>query len=441
MPPADLSPTDLARHTPNTRDRYVDFLRAVAIGAVVIGHLVVADVVRDADGFAGHNALATVPLLRAATLLFQVMPLFFVVGGYANTASWESARRRGEGYGTWLHGRLARLARAASAFVAVWAALVVAIAAIGATDLATTAGRLVVLPLWFLPVYTVAIAAAPVQQQIHQRWGSRALAVFAGAVVVVDLARFSAGVPLIGLANTAVVWLAFQQMGIWWRDRGAPTAQAGRRLFGAAVLALVALAGLGPYGLDMVSAPGQGVSNTAPPTVVLLVFGVAQFGLAMALRAPLSRWLERERVWAAVIAVNGRAMTLYLWHFTAIVIAALVLLPLGLAQPTAGSGEWWLLRPVWLAAELTVLAGLTVVCGRWERGWPGRVCAAPRALLAAAMLLVGFALVTTRGFWPDGHLDMASLTSIGAALVLLLTAGGRAGPTVAPSAPQAAAHR
>ena len=37
-----------------------------------------------------------------------------------------------------------------------------------------------------------------------------------------------------------------------------------------AVLSLV-----GPYGLDMVSAPGHGVSNTAPPTLALLVFGVA----------------------------------------------------------------------------------------------------------------------------------------------------------------------
>lgn len=438
MPVTDLSPAELARRTPDTRDRYVDFLRAVAIGAVVVGHLVVADVVHDADGFAGHNALATVPLLRAATLLFQVMPLFFVVGGYANAASWGSALRRGEGYGTWLHGRLARLARPATAFVAVWAVAVAATAAVGTTDLAATAGRLVVLPLWFLPVYVAAVAAAPLQHWVHRRWGRRALVAFVVAVVVIDLLRFAADIPLSGLANTVAVWLAFQQLGVCWQDRCAPVARTARRLFGGAVVALVGLAWLGPYGLDMVSAPGRGVSNTAPPTLVLLVFGVAQFGLAMALRAPVSQWLEGDRPWAAVIAVNGRAMTLYLWHFTAIVITALFVLPLGLAQPTAGSPGWWLLRPVWLTVELAVLAGLVIVCGRWEQGWPGRVCSAPRALLGATMLLVGFAALTTRGFWPGGHLDVATLAVLGAAAALLRKAGSPVGPTVAPSAPQVA---
>jgi len=430
MPTNHLSAAQLADLTPPTRDRYVDFLRALAIVAVVIGHLVVADVRYGVAGFSGHNALGDVAALRWATLVFQVMPLFFVVGGYANAASWASARRRGVGSGGWLHSRLSRLARPAGAFVVVWTLAVIVLAGIGADDLAATAGRLVVFPLWFLPVYVVAISAAPALWRAQQRWGGRVAGLLLGAVVVTDLLRFAGGVPFVGLVNMVLVWLAFQQVGFCWHAGLVGSARDGRRLLAAAGAALVALVVVGPYAVDMVSAPGRGASNTAPPTVALLVFGLAQFGLALAARGPVTRWLERPPVWAAVIALNARAMTLYLWHFTAIVLAAVVVLPAGIAQPAAGTGTWWWLRPVWLAAELTLLVGLTAAVGRWERGWPGAPVSLPRALSIAGLLTAGFVALTTQGFWPDGQINWLSSMALGVATVLLVATVTTGEPTV-----------
>ncbi len=47
--------------------------------------------------------------LHPLTWVLQVMPVFFLVGGYANALSWRSARTRGETYGGWLRARLRRL--------------------------------------------------------------------------------------------------------------------------------------------------------------------------------------------------------------------------------------------------------------------------------------------------------------------------------------------
>jgi hypothetical protein len=50
--------------------------------------------------------------------VFQIMPVFLLVGGFSNAASWEGACRGGTGYGRWLAGRSARMLRPAGAFLA-----------------------------------------------------------------------------------------------------------------------------------------------------------------------------------------------------------------------------------------------------------------------------------------------------------------------------------
>jgi fucose 4-O-acetylase-like acetyltransferase len=69
----------LAAATPEGRDRWIDFLRAFSIGAVVFGHWLVAVVVWEGGSVEGFNALERIPVL-ALTWLLQVMPLFFFVG-------------------------------------------------------------------------------------------------------------------------------------------------------------------------------------------------------------------------------------------------------------------------------------------------------------------------------------------------------------------------
>jgi hypothetical protein len=118
----------------------------------------------------------------------------------------------------------------------------------------------------------------------------------------------------------------------------------------------------------MVGVPGAEVQNTSPPTVALLALAVAQTGLVLLLAGPLRRWLRRRRVWAAVIAVNGVIMTLYLWHMVPVLVVALALYPTGvMPQPEIGSASWFAWRPVWVAACGLLLVVLVAVFARFER--------------------------------------------------------------------------
>ena len=87
-----------AENTPASRNRYVDLLRAISINAVVIGHwLVLAPIVEDGQ-FRLDHLLGFAPWTAWLTWGFQVMPIFFIVGGFANGVSIDSARRKGQGY-------------------------------------------------------------------------------------------------------------------------------------------------------------------------------------------------------------------------------------------------------------------------------------------------------------------------------------------------------
>src|SRR5699024_9232150 len=74
--------------TPETRNRVVDFLRAAAITVVVLGHWTIIAV--DADGgILPHGVLDRATWTHPLTWVFQVMPIFFLVGGYSNGLSWR----------------------------------------------------------------------------------------------------------------------------------------------------------------------------------------------------------------------------------------------------------------------------------------------------------------------------------------------------------------
>ena len=89
-----LGIADLAAATPASRDRYVDFLRALSILVVVCGHWTIALIFWDGGVIRSTSAIGKTPGLWMATWLFQVMPVFFFVGGYANYVAYQSARRR-----------------------------------------------------------------------------------------------------------------------------------------------------------------------------------------------------------------------------------------------------------------------------------------------------------------------------------------------------------
>ncbi len=85
----------MAQMAPPERNRFVDFLRAFSILAVVIGHwLVAAPSIRDGAVEGGH-LLGILPWTQWLTWGFQVMPIFFLVGGFSNGLSWSATKRAG----------------------------------------------------------------------------------------------------------------------------------------------------------------------------------------------------------------------------------------------------------------------------------------------------------------------------------------------------------
>lgn len=409
----------IAAPTPARRDRYVDFLRVFSLAVVMLGHWLMAAVEwRDGRLVAG-NVLEAAPAAQWLTWLFQIMPVFFVVGGFSNTASWTAACRDGRGYGAWLAGRLTRLVRPVLVFAGVWSALVVALMAAGGEPATVRAGS-IAQPLWFLAVYVVVVAVAPPMVAAQRRWGWGVAVALAAGVAAVDLLRWPLGVPVVGWLNLGLVWLFAHQLGVAWRE-GAVRAWPRRRLL---LLAGVGLGGLfvltaaGGYGRSMVGV-GGGRSNTFPPSLALVALGAWQFALALLLRPAVDRWLDRPRAWAAVVAANGLAMTVFLWHLTAMVIVAAVALPSGwMPQPPVGSAAWWAWRPVWMAALVVALVPLVWAFGRVElRRVPAPAPGAVRSALAALAVAAGLAVLAHKGFVGPAPLAGGGLVAGGWALL------------------------
>ena len=374
-----------AEATPAHRDRYVDLLRAVAIAAVVTGHWLVVHVTDEGGGLSGVSVLDVAAWTRPLTWLFQVMPVFFLVGGYANAASLASYLRRGGSAAGWTLRRTDRLVRPTTTLLAVLVAAALAARAAGVDARLVGLGVwLAGIPLWFLVAYLAAVVLTPVMYGLHRRFGLAVPVVLAALVGVGDLARFTPGVPWVGEANYLLAWLAVHQLGIAWREGALPD----RRgvALPLALLGFAALVGLtvaGPYPVSMVQAAGTEIQNTAPPTLALLALAVTQTGLALLCHRAGNRWLRRPRPWTAVVAVNSVIMTMFLWHMTAVVLGALALHAAGLLPHVPpGSAAWVALRLPWLAVLAVFLAALVAVFGRVERrsgpvpdpgaasGWP-----------------------------------------------------------------------
>ena len=69
------------------RDRFIDAIRVGSIVVVVLGHWLMAAVVRRDGVLRADNALTAMAWLQPLTWLLQVVPLFFVAAGFANARS------------------------------------------------------------------------------------------------------------------------------------------------------------------------------------------------------------------------------------------------------------------------------------------------------------------------------------------------------------------
>jgi len=418
----------LAEGTGRDRNRYVDFLRAVSILAVITGHWTVVALHYQDGTLTPGDLLVIQPNSQWLTWLFQVMPIFFIVGGYANAVSLESARRRDVDYAGWLAARLNRLVTPLLILILGWALLAAILYLSGVSgEVNRLASRAALIPTWFLAVYVMVVVLAPATYAAWRRWGFASFWALAATAAAVDVAFFAADLQWLGWTNYFWVWLAVHHLGYAWRDgrMGSPA-----RLLGYSALGLLGLALLifeGPYPFAMVGSPDEDLSNTLPPKVTLLMLGIAQFGLLLAIERPMRRALNGTRAWAATVLINSMIMTLYLWHLTVmVIIVALAYLAGGLGlglEP--GSAEWWATRPVWIAVLYAALLPVTLLFSPFERRARGADAAAPTAVRlvgGAALLCLGVALLARFGF---GNAPLPLLDIV--AFLMVVTGAGISG--------------
>ncbi len=359
---------DVADATPPGRDRVVDATRAAAILVVIAWHWAGSVTHRDADGtFVMPNPIADVPGGWLATWVLQVMPAFFVVGGFANLASWNAVLRSGGGAAEFLRRRLARLLLPVALWAAVWMTGEVI------TALVLPGHRWVwewfpgvIAPLWFVAAYTAVTAAVPLTARLHRRFGGGAVLGMGAGIAILDVLARGVGVPWTAWISAGLVWVFAHQLGYLWRTTGAGWTTGRRAGIAAAGLAgLVLLTTLG-YPRSMVALPGDTESNMFPPNATIAALAVYQLGLILLAAPRVAGMLHRRWVWRAVVAVNATALTLFVWHMTAYIGFLWTFEGLGGRLGDEPTLQWWLQRPLWLLGPGLILAALVALFGRAE---------------------------------------------------------------------------
>ncbi len=418
-----LDVAELVAGAKTDRNRAVDFYKATAMVAVAFGHWVAIAVFKDADGgLVASNALEFDYSLAWATWALQVMPLFFLAGGFSSAVSLDSHNRKNGTPQDWVASRLRRMMLPTMVLAYFWTTVVVAGSAFGKADLAFLGAAAGAIPLWFLANYTIDTAIAPITLPIFRRNPLGFFLIIGGAFTLFEIAGF-VGIPYIHGVNWVIGWLIFQILGFAWRDGLLPS----RRLLTLIAPLLWALTyivvKLGPWRASMVNDGDASFNPTHPPSIALMLFGFAYCATAVWLAPSINTWLSRSSAAFKIVAMlGGVGMSVYLWHFTAAVIAGVGLLLLD-SLPTAavGTGEWWIQKLPLIGLSFVILVGVLSLVKRFEvqgllapkapyRGSMARMLCSAAALSAGIKLWTGgsttkivIGLAITTLVW---HLDL-----------------------------------
>lgn len=383
---------------PPDRDLSIDFVRAICLPIVVLLHAFQMGI--DGDPLRAFNALAEWKPLAGITWVGMIMPTFFIAGGFAGITTWRRLRHRGETAAEYIRVRALRLAR--PVLLAMIGVLVVigVMAILGADPefLRSFAFRLAE-PLWFIAVYAICTSFVPLMAWFHHRAAWATYFTLAGLVVAVDLAGRYLGVPL-GALNWLFLWLFVQQLGFGVRDQW--YARRPRWL-------LLLLAGAA-YGLICVAVFGMGydpdmIANLNPPTVVLLLLGLAQVYLFTLLQPAIRAMMTKRAVLVVIGGLGVYGMVIYLWHTVAMAVVVGVQLALGLPFPTVLTPGWWFTRVPWILAIFAVIAVFCLIVPPIEKRWPKerpRIMPLWAAIACTLLLVVAVGWVLTQGYLTPG---------------------------------------
>jgi len=332
------------------RDRYIDFLRAFSLVVVVIWHWVFTILQINETTVTPSNPIGFTKGMWAITWVLQVMPVFFFVGGFTHRLAFDrytkgTSRR-------FLGRRMRRLLPPALALVGIWVAVGFFLSSILDTDWIWSAVILVLSPLWFLVVYLVLVALAPLAIRAHWKWGELVIVWLLGLAAVLDVLRFSHLLGWAAWLNFLVIWGLAHQLGFFYDKLAAAPRRTAWMFFWAGFFSMVALTNMGFYPRSVVGVPGERFSNMGPPTLAIVGLILFQIGLVLLARDWVAHKLETSPGWQRTFKwVNSNSLPLYLLHTTGMAIAiALLFVGLGYLPPDEPTTHWWLTRPLWLAA-------------------------------------------------------------------------------------------
>ena len=332
------------------RDQYVDFLRAFSLVIVVIWHWVFTILLINDTTVSPTNPIGFTRGMWAITWVLQVMPVFFFVGGYTHRLAFDNYEK-----GTsrrFLARRTKRLLLPALAMVALWVGIGFLIRATIAAPWTWSAVILVLSPLWFLVVYLVLVAVAPLAIRAHWRWGELAVVWLLGLAAVLDVMRFSHKQGWAAWVNFLVIWGLAHQLGFFYDRLTSSPKRVGWMFFWAGLFSMIALTNMGFYPRSVVGVPGERFSNMGPPTLAIVALIILQVGLVILAKDWVTDRLENNPRWQRTFRwVNQNSLPLYLLHTTGMALAiAAIFLIFNYLPPSEPNAEWWLSRPLWLVA-------------------------------------------------------------------------------------------
>lgn len=405
------------------RNHVVDVARAASVVVVVVFHGLLYQV-RLVGQVPTVTPWSAPEYLYPLSWVLMIMPLFFVVGGFAHALTIDRMRASGGSYAHFLASRGRRIVGPLVLFLGVCTTLATVAAWAGWADAAITLSQQLMQLLWFISVYLVIIAIAPMMVRLHDASGVWPMLVLGVVALAIDTWSLRTGEPLVRALNLVTVWPLVHQLGIayergWFRRGPAWTPWVAIGAGAGTVAYLVLVAG---YPATSVGFPDIPYANIQPPSFAMVALAVAQCGVMGLVER--SGWLATLSARAQTVlgTVNALLVTTYLWHIACIVLAGLGLVILALAVPVAA--------PVLLNQLVVALAGLVLVVllvppiGRLEQRLVpalGRDQDPVHALVAFALLTAG-----TIGVWQFGTVlhpaapwSIVSLTAVALGATLM----------------------
>ncbi|MEE9413661.1 MAG: hypothetical protein V3V01_00155, partial [Acidimicrobiales bacterium] len=193
----------------------------------------------------------------------------------------------------------------------------------------------------------------------------------------------------------------FQILGFAWKDGLLPSRKNLAWIAPLMWIVTYVVVKLGPWRASMVNDGDETFNPTHPPSIALMLFGIAYCATALLLAPSINSWLTKStKSFKTVAMLGGVGMSVYLWHFSAAVVAGVGLLFVdGLPTAEVGSFDWWIQKTPLIGLSFVILMAVLRLVQRFEV--QGLLAAkAPyngsmtRVLISAALLSGGVKLWT-----------------------------------------------